>query len=107
MPSVTQLTASRVETAPVEVGPRPAIHPGGGEGRLDEIVDLYAEDGEVHPPSPAYEPVIRGREALTEHYRRSVGLRLPKITVTHLYSAGQTCIVELFSQTADEDGRAG
>ncbi|ONH28015.1 nuclear transport factor 2 family protein [Pseudofrankia asymbiotica] len=73
------------------------------EGRLAETVDLYAEDGEALPPNPAYEPVIRGRAALREHYQRSVGRRLPKIEITHLYEAGDTRVVELSSGTVDED----
>jgi hypothetical protein len=72
-------------------------------GSLDAIVDLYAEDGEVHPPNPAYDPVVKGRTALSAHYRRSVGVRVPKLEVTHLYEAGDTCVVELFTQTADEE----
>lgn len=71
-------------------------------GALEEIVDLYADDGEVLPPNPAYEPVIRGREALAAHYRRSVGARVPRIRITHLYEADRTCVIELESQTADE-----
>jgi hypothetical protein len=71
-------------------------------GLLDQIIDLYADAGEVLPPNPAYEPVIRGREALAAHYRRSVGARVPQIRITHLYEAGNTCVIELDSQTADE-----
>jgi hypothetical protein len=71
-------------------------------GALEQIVDLYADDGEVLPPNPAYEPVIRGREALAAHYRRSVGARVPRIQITHLYEADRTCVIELESQTADE-----
>ena len=71
-------------------------------GSLDAIVDLYAEDGEVHPPNPAYDPVVKGKTALRAHYRRSVGARVPKVEVAHLYEAGDTCVVELVTQTADE-----
>jgi ketosteroid isomerase-like protein len=73
------------------------------EGRLGELVDLYADDGEVLPPNPAYAPVVKGREALTAHYQRSVGKRVPQLELTHLYADGDTCVVELVSQTNDED----
>jgi steroid Delta-isomerase len=76
-------------------------------GSLDQIIDLYADDGEVLPPNPAYEPVIRGREALAAHYSRSVGARVPRIRMTHLYEAGNTCVIELESQTVDESAPWG
>jgi glyoxylase I family protein len=74
---------------------------------LAGIVDLFAEDGMVEPPNPAYARRIQGIEALTAHYANSVGRRKPNLTVTNWYVSGRVCIVELESEVNDSPDPMG
>jgi hypothetical protein len=70
-------------------------------GDLKSIVDLFADDGMVEPPNPAYARRIEGIDAIRAHYSNSVGRRKPHITATHWYVEGNVCIVELETEVND------
>jgi hypothetical protein len=70
-------------------------------GDLKAIVDLFADDGMVEPPNPAYARRIEGIDAIRAHYGNSVGRRKPHITPTHWYVEGNVCVVELESEVND------
>src|SRR5215471_8248077 len=66
-------------------------------GKLAELADLFADDGVVEPPNPAYARRIEGIDAIRAHYRNSVGRRKPRVRITHTYVDGDVCVVELVS----------
>jgi hypothetical protein len=67
------------------------------DGKLADLADLFADDGMVEPPNPAYARRIEGIEAIRAHYRNSVGRRKPHVRITHTYVDGNVCVVELVS----------
>jgi ketosteroid isomerase-like protein len=76
-------------------------------GDLPSVVELFAQDGMVEPPNPAYARRIEGIAAIRDHYSNSVGRRKPKITATHWYATGDVCIVELESEVNDSPDPMG
>jgi hypothetical protein len=92
-------------TTPREIGERYVELVNAGD--LGSIVDLFDDDGMVEPPNPDYARRIVGIGAIRAHYSNSVGRRKPKITPTHWYEDGNTCVVELESEVNDSPDPMG
>jgi hypothetical protein len=71
-------------------------------GDADAIADLYAEDSEFLP-IPPNEVIVRGREAIRQHYRDHVSTVHPKYESLNWMVDGLQCCVEIHAYVEGRD----